>query len=226
MDVGATDERRRLTPHVQNGAAVGGHGETQIQTQVTRADRGSIQRHLDSAVSSLADVHEGEPRKAARWAVRQRQNRVLDVLVVESECEPDPLFEETRIEAELGLLADLRLQVGIPDVLRRDPTYAPGSHRRRVGANGGEDVRLLAGPPPGAPELELREDLRVRQEGLLRRHPGETELGVVGSVEILPEGAIPVGAERPGEEQAVFPGQQFLAIEPEGLVLRVVLTGW
>ena len=129
------------------------------------------------------------------------------------------MVEQSGVEPQLGLLADLRLQIGIAEVLRRDPAEAPEPDRSAIGLNGREHVRLQAGTTPGTAELELRKESRTGEERFLRNHPRGAEFGIIDGIEVGAEGAVPVRPQRRRDKQAVFPGDLLLAIDAQRLVL-------
>ena len=219
-DEGCAAEERRQPAHVENLGVIGRDRGSEVQADLVAADRGPVDGQLDAAVPGLAQVQECDSGEATRRLVGDRDDRVLDVLVVEGELDSHPLIEQPRIEADLGLLAHLGLQVQIPDVLGRDATLTRGADLGRVGLNRREHIRRQAGATPRAPQLELREQLGLGEEGLFRQYPGEAELGIDNGVEVRPEGAVAVPPDCTGQKEAVLVGQLFLTVDPQVLVLE------
>src|SRR5690606_39297163 len=91
-----------------------------VPAQPVLDDGRSVDPELDALVVDLADVHEVRTRPAAGRRVVDREQRVLRRLVVEGEVEADTTLQDRRIEAQLDLVARLRLQVRVPVVVRRD----------------------------------------------------------------------------------------------------------
>ncbi len=80
---------------------------------------------------------------------------------------------------------------------------------------------MLAGLAPGTPQFEGRHQGRTGEERLLRQDPRGTHLRVHYEVVVGPERAVVVAPNRPGQEDAVLPGQLFLEIHPHRLVLEI-----
>src|SRR2546428_274599 len=87
-----------------------------------------------------------------------------------------------------ALLPDLGLQVGVPEVLRGQRGSAVRTRFRRVGPQRREGIRLLAGLPPCAAELERADERQAREERLVAHHPGDAEFRVVCGLVALAEG--------------------------------------
>src|SRR5262249_40157178 len=150
--------------HVRDRRVVVSKRKPRVQREVLAVQDAGVEGQLDTLVLSLADVDELEARITPRRLQRHRQNRVVDLLVVDRELESDSLLEESGIDPELQFPPDFRLQSRVADVLRRHHAPAAVADPGLIGLDRREDVGLLSGLTPRATELELREPAAAGEE--------------------------------------------------------------
>src|SRR5690606_12686856 len=123
--------------------------------------------------------------------------------------------------AGFDLPGHFRLEIRVADVQRRDRRSTAGTDRRPVRLHRREDVGLLTSLTPRGPQLQGRDQGRVREERLYGDDPRGADLRIDDEVEIGTEGAVVVAPHRAGQEQPVLPGNLFLDVDAQGLVLVV-----
>src|SRR2546425_691460 len=212
---GAGGHRREPGEEAQDLVVVRGQVEGEVHARGTAAVRPCAHEQLDPLVQDRPGVDVLLTRKPDRRGDLAQQDLIRRPLAVIRELESQPVVPEARVEAELDLLAPLRPQIRVSDVLRRDRGQVARTGR---GGVGGHRRVVRWGPTRLSvcrPQPHLIEE-RGLPERLLADHPARTRLGVVHAVEVGAEGALVVGAEAGGEKQAIAPGHLLLAVEAEG----------
>src|SRR5437667_3700056 len=218
---GAGGHRREPGEEAEDLVAVRGQVEGEVHARGTAAVRPCAHEQLDPLVQDRPGVDVLLTRKPDRRRDLAQQNLIRRPLAVIRELESQPVVPEARVEAELDLLAPLRPQIRVSDVLRRDRGQVARPGR---GGVGGHRRVVRWGPTRLSvcrPQPHLIEE-RGLPERLLADHPARTRLGVVHAVEVGAEGALVVGAEAGGEKQAIAPGHLLLAVEAEALRLAEI----
>src|SRR5438034_452472 len=72
---------------------------------------------LHPSVGDFADVQVLSAGESERRSVRRVDDRIASFLVIVRELKADAFVQQTRIESSLHLLADLRLQIVIAEIL-------------------------------------------------------------------------------------------------------------
>ena len=220
MSNAGVGNRRVLTEDI-DPVPVGGDRAPQIDTKIIAIDGQTGERELDAAIAELTDVDELISREAARRRVHGGEDAIPCELAVIRELDREAILQQTGVETRFQLPSDFGPQIGITDTERRNGRRASGSDRWSIRLNGRERVRLLPGLAPRRPQLQRGQQRRFREERLFGKHPARAEFWVDDEIVVDTECAVVVPAHGTSEEEAIAPGELFLQVGAEGLVLEV-----
>src|SRR5688572_15474977 len=130
------------------------------------------------------------------------------------ELEPHAAAEQTRVEAELQLLATLRLELWVAELPHRERRLILIADHGREGTRGVERARLLARRTPGRAQPQLIREAE-RPERLLRDHPRRRQLRVDRRVELGAERTVVIAAHCGREKCAVAPADLLLHVDAD-----------